>query len=235
MSPPNGPDATSGGPQFAGSNRSQSATSSPQNTEAEPTATDSSPIALSSRKHRGATYRPWAFTDYGSLMAANVLRSSRAREMSRFVIRSFVRMREEFVANAAILKRLAAIDKTLLGHDSALHDVYRKLLPLLEPPPETPKPKIGFHRGNRQDPVLIHWALIIEAWSFTPRRRTASSSALCPWSSEIPKEHPRQSEDGITRMEADSGSGQAASCPSCPSCRRIGQVSWHAVPSHHPR
>ena len=40
-------------------------------------------------------------------MAANILRSARARQMSIFVIRAFVRMREELAANAAILKRLA--------------------------------------------------------------------------------------------------------------------------------
>jgi hypothetical protein len=50
------------------------------------------------------------------------------------------------VTNAAILKRLAEIDKTLLVHDSALHDLYQKLLPLLSPPPEPPRRRIGFHQ-----------------------------------------------------------------------------------------
>ncbi|MBL9209430.1 MAG: ORF6N domain-containing protein [Opitutaceae bacterium] len=101
------------------------------------------------RKHRGATYRPWAFTEHGALMAANILRSPRAREMSVFSIRAFVRMREELVAHSAILTRLAEIDRTLLVHDAALRELYEKLLPLLEPPAETPKPRIGFHPGNR--------------------------------------------------------------------------------------
>ncbi|MBM3855365.1 MAG: hypothetical protein FJ399_19795 [Verrucomicrobia bacterium] len=104
---------------------------------------------MSSRKHRGATYRPWAFTEHGALMAANILRSPRAREMSIFIIRAFLRMREEVASNAAILKRLAEIDHALLLHDSALHDLYLKLLPLLTPPPDPPKPRIGFHPGNR--------------------------------------------------------------------------------------
>ena len=51
--------------------------------------------------------------------------------MSVFVVRAFVRLREQVAANTAILKRLAEIDKTLLEHDSALRDVYQKLLPLL--------------------------------------------------------------------------------------------------------
>jgi hypothetical protein len=55
-----------------------------------------------------------------------------------------VRLREHVAANAAILKRLAEIDETLLQHDTALRDVYRKLQTLLAPPPETPKRRIGF-------------------------------------------------------------------------------------------
>ena len=65
--------------------------------------------------------------------------------MSVYVVRAFVKMREELTANAAILKRLAEIEKTLLIHDSALRDLYQKLLPLLRPAPEEPKPRIGFH------------------------------------------------------------------------------------------
>jgi len=64
-------------------------------------------------------------------MAANVLRSDRAVQMSIFVVRAFVRLREQVAANTAILKRLAEIDKTLLEHDSALRDVDQKPLPLL--------------------------------------------------------------------------------------------------------
>ena len=77
-------------------------------------------------------------------MAANILRSERAVHMSVFVIRAFVRMREQIAANATILKRLAEIDKTLLQHDASLRDIYRKLLPLLQPPPAPPKRRIGF-------------------------------------------------------------------------------------------
>jgi len=41
--------------------------------------------------------------------------------------------------------QLAEIDKTLLIHDAGLRDIYQKLRPLLAPPPEQPKPEIGFH------------------------------------------------------------------------------------------
>jgi len=78
-------------------------------------------------------------------MAANILRSERANRMSVYVIRAFVRLRDGLAANPAILRRLAEIDRTLLQHDAALRDVYRKLLPLLQPPPDPPKRGIGFH------------------------------------------------------------------------------------------
>jgi hypothetical protein len=90
-------------------------------------------------------YRPFAFTEHGALMAANVLNSPRAVAMSVYIIRAFVKMREDLAADAAILKRLAEIDKTLLTHDLALRDIYQKLKPLLEPPPPKTKPQIGFH------------------------------------------------------------------------------------------
>jgi hypothetical protein len=109
-----------------------------------------SQIATSSKaKHRGAAYRPWAFTEHGALMAANILRSERAAEMSVYVVRAFVKQREALATNAVILKRLAEIDKTLLEHDTALQILWKRLQPLLAPPPDNPKPKIGFHEGNR--------------------------------------------------------------------------------------
>jgi ORF6N domain len=103
-----------------------------------------SQIATSSRKHRGKVYRPWAFTEHGALQAANILRSDRAIAMSVYVIRAFIELREKVAANAAILKRLAEIDRALLEHDTALRDIYQKLLPLLAPPPEPPRRQIGF-------------------------------------------------------------------------------------------
>lgn len=89
-------------------------------------------------------YRPYAFTEHGALMAANVLNSPRAVAMSVYLVRAFIRQRETLAANAAILKRLVEIDRKLLLHDSALHDIYQRLKPLLQPPPDPSRPKIGF-------------------------------------------------------------------------------------------
>jgi hypothetical protein len=94
-------------------------------------------------------------------MAATVLNSPHAVAMSIYIIRAFVKMREHLAVNAAILKRLAEIDKSLLLHDTALQDIYQKLRPLLAPLPEPPKPEIGFHVKE-------------EAVAYRIRRRTAA-------------------------------------------------------------
>jgi len=85
-----------------------------------------------------------AFTEHGALMVASVLNSDRAIAMSIYVIKAFVKMREELVANETFLRRLTEIDKKLLIHDEGLRDLYEKLMPLLEPEPEMEKRKIGF-------------------------------------------------------------------------------------------
>ena len=77
-------------------------------------------------------------------MAATVLNSPEAVAMSVFVVRAFVLMRERLAANAEILRRLAEIDKTLLEHNGALAVIWEQLQPLLNPPPEPPRKKIGF-------------------------------------------------------------------------------------------
>jgi hypothetical protein len=128
--------------------RSQEATSSSQHTEYARQNGNRSQIVTSSPKHRGTSLGAWAFTEHGALMAANVLRSERAVQMSVFVVRAFVRLREHIAANTAVLKRLAEIDRTLLRHDAALRDVYQKLLPLLQPPADPPKRRIGFHTDD---------------------------------------------------------------------------------------
>jgi hypothetical protein len=104
-----------------------------------------SQFVTGSQKHRDRRLRPLVFTEHGALMAASILRSERAVQMSIYVIRAFVRLRERVAANASILKRLAEIDRTLLQQDAALRDIFRKLLPLLQPPPDPPRRRIGFH------------------------------------------------------------------------------------------
>jgi len=102
------------------------------------------PQIATASAHGGRRKLPYAFTEHGAIMAATVLNSSKAVEMSVFVVRAFVKMREQLMATATLAKRLAEVEKLLLTHDSALRDLYQKIRPLLLPPPEPAKTKIGF-------------------------------------------------------------------------------------------
>ncbi|MGO9585836.1 MAG: ORF6N domain-containing protein, partial [Limisphaerales bacterium] len=87
--------------------KSQIATSSLEVPQKEGVVPNWSQFATSSKRHRGAAYRPTAFTEHGAIMAATVLNSPEAVAMSVFVVRAFMQMRGQLAANAAILKRLA--------------------------------------------------------------------------------------------------------------------------------
>ena len=89
---------------------------------------------------------PYAFTEHGALMAANVMNSPEAVKMSVYVVRAFIKQREILLAQADVLKRLAQMDAKLLKHDDALRVIWRELQPLLSPPPAPPKRQIGFHQ-----------------------------------------------------------------------------------------
>ncbi len=128
--------------------KSQIVTSNLGVSQKESIAPNRSQIATTSSatSHGGRRKLPYAFTEHGALMAANILRSEHAVAMSVFVVRAFMQMREQLAANAAILKRLAEIDKNLLQHDSALRTIWTKLQPLLAPPPEPLRKRIkGFN------------------------------------------------------------------------------------------
>ena len=97
------------------------------------------------KRGQNIKYLPHAFTEHGALQAANILNSPNAVSMSVYVIRAFIRLREELASNSTLEKRLAVIEKTLVSHDSALRDVILKIRPLLLPPPDPPRKRIGFH------------------------------------------------------------------------------------------
>ena len=114
---------------------------------------DSSQIAMSSAKHRGAAYRPYAFTEHGAIMAANVLRSARAVQMSIFVVRAFARMRQILRGTSELARKLVALEKKLTGrldvHEAAIVKVLQEVMQILNPPPppEPPRRRIGFHQS----------------------------------------------------------------------------------------
>jgi phage regulator Rha-like protein len=97
-----------------------------------------------SSSHGGRRFLPYVFTEHGVLMAANVLNSPRAVAVSVALVKAFVRLREVLADNQVMAKRLAEVEKTLVTHDAALRDIYQRIKPLLLPPPDPPRKKIGF-------------------------------------------------------------------------------------------
>src|SRR6266700_4494148 len=78
---------------------------------------------ISSEGHGGTRYRPHVFTEHGAIMAATVLNSERAIEMSVFVVLAFVRMRRAIVENRHILTKLSELERHLEGHDDDIRDL----------------------------------------------------------------------------------------------------------------
>jgi phage regulator Rha-like protein len=102
-----------------------------------------SQIVTSSKKHGGRRYPPYAFTEHGAIMAATVLNSRQAIEMSVFVVRAFVRMREMLAKNRQLAAKINELDRRLETHDTAIQDIIDAIKELMVP--ESPsKRKIGF-------------------------------------------------------------------------------------------
>lgn len=102
-----------------------------------------SQIVTSSSSHGGRRYLPKVFTEHGAIMAASVLNSERADEMSIFVVRAFVRMREALANNRFIMSKLAELEHQVEGHDASIQELVEAIRELMEPPPATGR-RIGF-------------------------------------------------------------------------------------------
>ena len=90
------------------------------------------------------------FTEHGAIMAANVLRSKRAVQMSVFVVRAFIRMRQMLVEQRGLARRLAELEEELTArldiHETAINEIFGQIKRLLSSPPEPqpPKKRMGF-------------------------------------------------------------------------------------------
>jgi hypothetical protein len=113
---------------------------------------NSSQTVMSSRKHRGRAYLPYAFTEQGVAMLSSVLRSARAVQVNIAIMRAFVRLREMLLSNADLARKLADLEHTSDSHFKAVFDAIRQLM---APPPPPPKPEIGFHVKEDAIPYRI--------------------------------------------------------------------------------
>src|SRR5574341_1454497 len=96
-------------------------------------------------KGRGGRRKlPNVFTEHGAIMAANVLSSSRAIEVSVYVVRAFVRLREMMIANKEVTSRLGELERKVSGHDEAISSLVTAIRRLMKLPPPLPRRRIGF-------------------------------------------------------------------------------------------
>ncbi|HEY6241132.1 MAG TPA: ORF6N domain-containing protein [Burkholderiales bacterium] len=97
-------------------------------------------------------YLPYAFTEHGALMAAMVLNSPRATEVSVYVVRAFVELRDTLVAHKELAKRLDELEsrfqRKLGTHDQAIAGILDAIRQLMAPPEPNPKRRIGFVQND---------------------------------------------------------------------------------------
>ena len=110
---------------------------------------NSSQNVMSSKKHRGAVYLPYVFTEQGVSMLSGVLNSETAIRVHIQIIRVFAKMRELLLTHKDILLQLEKIEKKLSGHNEDIHLIFQYLKQLLNPP-QPPRRKIGFRRKGEE-------------------------------------------------------------------------------------
>jgi hypothetical protein len=98
------------------------------------------------KRGQNIKYLPWAFTEHGALMAATVLNSPRAVEMSVFVIRAFIRLRGFARGHGEITRRLDALERRVTDHDDDLREMFDSLRELLMPTSRSVR-EIGFAKA----------------------------------------------------------------------------------------
>ena len=117
--------------------------------------TNWSQIATSSKKYRGPRRLPLAFTEHGAIMAATVLNSPRAVEMTVYIVRAFAKLRELLTSNTELARKLEELEKSVATLDATtrrqFEEVYAATRALMAPPVRKSQP-IGFTVDLDEDP-----------------------------------------------------------------------------------
>jgi hypothetical protein len=100
--------------------------------------------ATSNGARGGTRYPPFAFTEHGAIMAASVLNTPRAVEMSVFVVRAFVRLRNLLAAHKELAEKLAELERKLASHDEQILAIVDAIKRLMAPVTPAERRRIGF-------------------------------------------------------------------------------------------
>lgn len=105
-------------------------------------------FVTSSSTWGGRRKLPFAFTEHGAIMAASVLNTPRAVEMSVFVVRAFVRLRTLLSTHKELAAKLADLETKLAVHDNQIHLIIEAIKQLMTTPEPPKKRSIGFKVGK---------------------------------------------------------------------------------------
>lgn len=103
------------------------------------------------KRGQNIKYLPHAFTEHGAIMAANVLNSKQAVQMSVFVVRAFIKLREVLATHKELADKLVALERKVGTHDKALVSIIAAIRGLTEPPKLTSR-AIGFRAKRKAQP-----------------------------------------------------------------------------------
>lgn len=102
-------------------------------TRSDTEALNRSQFVTGSQKHRDPRFPPFAFTEHGAVMAATILNSPRAVEMSIYVVRAFVRLRELLASNSVLARKLDELERKYKHHDEAIASILAAIRALTNP------------------------------------------------------------------------------------------------------
>ena len=103
-----------------------------------------SQIVTSNVGRGGRRYLPYVFAEHGVVMAASVLNSPRAVEVSVFVVRAFVKLRQLVLAHKDLAGKFDQLERKIGSHDEAIQQLVAAIRQLMAPP-DPPKMEMGFH------------------------------------------------------------------------------------------
>ena len=93
---------------------------------------------------------PFVFTEHGAIMAASVLNSTKAIEVSVFVVRAFVQLRQTIAGHKELARKIAKLERKLSDHDDQILILVEAIKQMMDPKPLPKKRRIGFHSDRRQ-------------------------------------------------------------------------------------
>jgi hypothetical protein len=103
-----------------------------------------------SKRGMNIKYLPYAFTEHGAIMAANLLRSERAAKVSVFVVRAFVKLRETFASHRELAGKLNELESKIQDHDGQIGALIGAIRSLMAEPRGRRKPPIGYHTETKR-------------------------------------------------------------------------------------